>query len=83
MVSSLESGHSHLKTISLVNSRMIPVEEEDGGVSAPGTVHLYNFFIPADSPTCPHASIRNRPDGHVTGDLFEEVHPGCFAFRTF
>ncbi|KAF7339984.1 Acetyl-CoA synthetase-like protein [Mycena venus] len=42
---------------------------------------LYDFFIPASAPNCPHPSIRNRPDGHISGDLFEEVQKGYYAFR--
>ncbi|KAF8890319.1 acetyl-CoA synthetase-like protein [Mucidula mucida] len=46
-------------------------------------------FIPARdvkysdvvSPSCPHPGIRNRPNGHITGDLFEEVRPGWYIFR--
>ncbi|KAJ7183460.1 acetyl-CoA synthetase-like protein [Mycena filopes] len=43
---------------------------------------LYEFFLPARSRNCPHPSVRNRPpEGHVTGDLFEQVAPGRYAFR--
>ncbi|KAJ7592020.1 acetyl-CoA synthetase-like protein [Mycena floridula] len=42
---------------------------------------LYDLFIPEYADNCPHPWIRNRPDGHVTGDLFEEVQPGYYAFR--
>ncbi|KAJ7036755.1 acetyl-CoA synthetase-like protein [Mycena alexandri] len=43
---------------------------------------LYELFIPAHSRNCPHPSVRNRPpEGHVTGDLFEEVTPGRYVFR--
>ncbi|KAJ6544425.1 acetyl-CoA synthetase-like protein [Mycena capillaripes] len=37
---------------------------------------LFNLFVPSEADICPHPSIRNRPDGHITGDLFEEVEPG-------
>ncbi|KAJ7306919.1 hypothetical protein DFH08DRAFT_975715 [Mycena albidolilacea] len=37
---------------------------------------LFDLFLPAEADTCPHATVRNRPDGHITGDLFEEVKPG-------
>lgn len=46
----------------------------DGGV-------LYDLFIPAEADNCPHPSVQNRPDGHVTGDLFEEVRSGYYAYR--
>ncbi|KAF9477030.1 acetyl-CoA synthetase-like protein [Pholiota conissans] len=42
---------------------------------------LFDLFVPADAPNCPHPTIRNRPDGHITGDLFEETAPGMYAFR--
>ncbi|KAJ3512855.1 hypothetical protein NLJ89_g3283 [Agrocybe chaxingu] len=42
---------------------------------------LYDCFIPVDADNCPHRSIRNRPDGHITGDIFEETAPGLYAFR--
>ncbi|KAF7332970.1 Acetyl-CoA synthetase-like protein [Mycena venus] len=42
---------------------------------------LYDLFLPANADTCPHASVRNRPNGHITGDLFEEVKPGLYCFR--
>ncbi|KAF8174893.1 acetyl-CoA synthetase-like protein [Pholiota molesta] len=42
---------------------------------------IFDLFIPADAANCPHPSIRNRPDGHITGDLFEETSPGMYAFR--
>jgi hypothetical protein len=42
---------------------------------------LFDLFFPVESDNCPHASIRNRPDGHITGDLFEEVKPGVYCFR--
>ncbi|KAJ7661325.1 acetyl-CoA synthetase-like protein [Mycena polygramma] len=42
---------------------------------------LYDLFLPEDSPNCPHPSVRNRPNGHITGDLFEEVERGVYCFR--
>ncbi|KAJ7575415.1 hypothetical protein C8J56DRAFT_1063654 [Mycena floridula] len=30
---------------------------------------------------CPHEWVRNRSNGYVTGDLFEEVKPGLYAYR--
>jgi len=41
---------------------------------------LFDFFVPADAGNCPHLSITNRPDGHITGDLFEETAPGYYSF---
>ncbi|KAF8191520.1 acetyl-CoA synthetase-like protein [Mycena galopus ATCC 62051] len=42
---------------------------------------LFDLFLPAEANNCPHPSVRNRPDGHITGDLFEEVKPGLYCFR--
>ncbi|KAK7052664.1 acetyl-CoA synthetase-like protein [Favolaschia claudopus] len=42
---------------------------------------LFDLFLPAEADNCPHESVRNRPDGHITGDLFEEVKPGLYCFR--
>lgn len=44
---------------------------------------LFDIFVSSDAPNCPHPSIRNRPDGHITGDLFEEIEPGYYAFRAY
>jgi hypothetical protein len=44
---------------------------------------LFDLFLPAEADNCPHHSIRNRPDGHITGDLFEEVKPGLYCFRAW
>ncbi|KAF4623795.1 hypothetical protein D9613_001287 [Agrocybe pediades] len=46
-----------------------------------GTGMLFDCFLPADADNCPHPSIRNRPDGHITGDLFELTSEGLYAFR--
>ncbi|KAJ7907208.1 hypothetical protein B0H13DRAFT_1879813 [Mycena leptocephala] len=42
---------------------------------------LFDLFVPAEADNCPHPSVRNRPDGHITGDLFEETQPGLYCFR--
>ncbi|EIW54786.1 acetyl-CoA synthetase-like protein [Trametes versicolor FP-101664 SS1] len=81
MVASLDSGESYLRLASGVRCELRPLglgEKDDS--SAPSR-QLYEFFVSAESKTCPHPTIRNRPDGHVTGDLFEEVKPGCYVFR--
>ena len=41
---------------------------------------LLELVIPAESEDCPHISLRQK-DGHFhTGDLFQEVDPGSYAF---
>ncbi|KAG6861128.1 hypothetical protein C0995_003580 [Termitomyces sp. Mi166 len=56
--------------------QLIPLAEDDQYHT-----RLYDIFVPEDAPNCPHASYRNRPNGHVSGDLFEETKPGYFVFR--
>ncbi|KAJ7037809.1 acetyl-CoA synthetase-like protein [Mycena alexandri] len=52
--------------------------EGDGADESP----LYDLFIPAYSRNCPHPTVRNRPpNGHIAGDLFQEVRPGRYIFR--
>jgi hypothetical protein len=42
---------------------------------------LLELVILAQSEDCPDVSLR-QADGHFhTGDLFEEVTPGCYLFR--
>ncbi|KAI0641381.1 acetyl-CoA synthetase-like protein [Trametes meyenii] len=81
MIASLDSGESHLRLASEVKCELRPAGLADGENSSVSALQLYEFFVSADSKTCPHPSVRNRPDGHVTGDLFEEVKPGCYVFR--
>lgn len=53
----------------------------DGNADSSRDGVLYDLFVPDTAPNCPHPLVRNRPDGHSTGDLFEEVEPGFYAFR--
>ena len=79
MIAKLGSGDSYLRPVSEVKCKLVPVapEAEENGAA----LKLYDFLVLADSKTCPHPTLRNRPDGHVTGDLFEEVRPGHYVFR--
>ena len=44
---------------------------------------VLELVIPATSPDCPHPSVRQPEDGHFhTGDLFLEVVPGRYTFRS-
>ncbi|KAJ7226281.1 acetyl-CoA synthetase-like protein [Mycena rebaudengoi] len=67
---------------SFIPTSSISLEDLDGDAAAraKGGI-LHDLFIPASCGNCPHPAVRNRPDGHVTGDLFEEVQPGYYAFR--
>ena len=83
MIARLGSGESYLRPADIVDCRLVPVAPDDGESPASTALQLYDFHVLGSAKTCPHPSIRNRPDGHVTGDLFEEVKPGCYIFRTF
>ena len=44
---------------------------------------VLELVIPATSPDCPHPSVRQPEDGQFhTGDLFLEVIPGHYSFRS-
>lgn len=53
-----------------------PIEADDASAKP-----MSELVILSGSGDCPHGSLRG-PDGHFhTGDLFEEVLPGCYAGR--
>ncbi|KAL7277116.1 hypothetical protein ACG7TL_008961 [Trametes sanguinea] len=81
MVAQLDSGEPYLRPISEVKCDLAPAQSENGKNATSGALQLCEFHVSADSATCPHPTVRNRSDGHVTGDLFEEVKPGCYVFR--
>ncbi|KAI0765860.1 acetyl-CoA synthetase-like protein [Trametes elegans] len=81
MVASLGSGEPYLRLPPGAQCRLLPTDREDEERSSTPSVQLYDFFVSAELNTCPHPSVRNRPDGHVTGDLFAQVKPGCYVFR--
>ncbi|KAI0628624.1 acetyl-CoA synthetase-like protein [Trametes polyzona] len=81
MVASLASGEPYLRLAPQVKCQLIPADSDSGGKSSIHSLQLHLFFVSADSKTCPHPAVRNRPDGHVTEDLFEEVKPDCYVFR--
>jgi hypothetical protein len=78
-----------MRVLEGVDCRLIPAEALDRTDLDGDSEHraqggqLFDLFVPADADNCPHPLIRNRPDGHVTGDLFEEVQPGFYCFRGF
>ncbi|KAK7062155.1 acetyl-CoA synthetase-like protein [Favolaschia claudopus] len=44
------------------------------------TARLLELIVLAESPDCPDVSLRNPDDGDFhTGDLFQEVAPGCYV----
>jgi hypothetical protein len=45
------------------------------------TARLLELVVLADSPDCPHVSLRG-PDGNFhTGDLYQEISEGVYLFR--
>ena len=76
MVSELGAKESYMKPIKELGLELVPALH--GGESQ---TQLYDVYLPLTALNCPHPSVRNRPDGHVTGDLFEQVRPGYYAFR--
>lgn len=86
MVSDLKEPGSlpSMRLIEGMNCRLLPRRtltslNTDEGESH--DEHLFDFFVPEDAGNCLHSSVRNRPNGHITGDLFEETRPGYYAFR--
>ncbi|KAG6919695.1 hypothetical protein DXG01_002641 [Tephrocybe rancida] len=53
----------------------------DGNEGQDDHGELFDFFVPAEAGNCPHSRVRNRPNGHVTGDLFEETSAGYYIFQ--
>ena len=77
MISDLGSKENYLRPIPELGLKLVPSHSDSGTAQS----KLYDLFVPLTALNCPHASVRNRPDGHVTGDLFEEVKPGYYVFR--
>lgn len=69
------------KDLSLRRIPGLEIEFIPSTINDDNTIELFDLFIPQTGPNCPHASVRNRPNGHITGDLFEEVKPGYYLFR--
>lgn len=49
--------------------------------SQPPQNRLLELVILAQSPDCPHPSLRNSDGNFHTGDLFQEVQPGHYIYR--
>jgi hypothetical protein len=81
MISELGSTENFLRPIPELGLKLIPALNDVANGPAGSEKELYDLFVPLTALNCPHASVRNRPDGHITGDLFEEVKPGYYVFR--
>ncbi|KAG6816180.1 hypothetical protein H0H87_008054 [Tephrocybe sp. NHM501043] len=53
----------------------------EAAVGHQSTARLMELIIPAESPDCPHPSLRSDDGDFHTGDLFQEASPGLFVFR--
>ncbi|KAG6918488.1 hypothetical protein DXG01_014115 [Tephrocybe rancida] len=71
---------SLLRSLDGFNYRFISTAPE-AAVSHQSTARLMELVIPADSPDCPHPSLRGDDGDFHTGDLFQEASPGLFVFR--
>ena len=76
MISDLGAREGLLRPIPELGLRLVPALH-----AGDAQTQLFDLFLPLSALNCPHPAVRNRPDGHVTGDLFEEVKPGYYAFR--
>ncbi|KAJ7585901.1 acetyl-CoA synthetase-like protein [Mycena floridula] len=75
-----------LMRLTAPQAQMIPADIEQTDLDGDSSSRfqgraLYDLFIPDTAPNCPDPLVRNRSNGHVTGDLFEEVKPGLYAYR--
>ncbi|KAG6919674.1 hypothetical protein DXG01_002617 [Tephrocybe rancida] len=70
-----------LRLIEGMGCQLLPIASEGVDAERDDTTRIFDMFVPASAGNCPHPTVRNRPDGHITGDLFEEVKPGYYIFR--
>lgn len=76
MISDLGAKETYMRPIPELGLKLVPALH-----AGESQTQLYELFLPLTAPNCPHPSVRNLPNGHLTGDLFEEVKPGYYAFR--
>ncbi|KAF8520043.1 hypothetical protein JB92DRAFT_2709649 [Gautieria morchelliformis] len=68
----------YLRPLQGVSCAFLPIDKGDPGI----TNTMLELVILSSSGNCPDASFRSATDGHFhTGDLFEEVSPGCFVYK--
>ncbi|KAF8520046.1 hypothetical protein JB92DRAFT_2895881 [Gautieria morchelliformis] len=68
----------YLRPLQDVSCAFLPIHKGDPGV----TNAMLELVILSNSGDCPDSSFRSATDGHFhTGDLFEEVSPGCFVYK--
>ena len=81
-----ENNVAVLRPLEGVSYEFIPVQVNVSALKPDseslGTGAVSELVVLSDSPDCPHPSLRSPVDGHFhTGDLFEQVSPGCYVFR--
>ena len=81
MVSIRGAKENYLRPIPELGLELIPALDDKIAGSDASQKQLYDLFLPTTALNCPHPKVRNRPNGHITGDLFEEIKPGYYAFR--
>lgn len=81
MVSVRGAKENYLRPIPELGLELIPALNDKSSGSDASQKQLFDLFLPLTALNCPCPKVRNRPDGHITGDLFEEVKPGYYVFR--
>ncbi|KAJ3823060.1 hypothetical protein F5880DRAFT_1482940 [Lentinula raphanica] len=70
-----------LRPLDGVSYRFVPVDSEESEAGHQSTARLLEFVVSSESGDCPDRSLCG-PDGNFrTGDLFQEVTPGCYVSR--
>ncbi|KAF8464314.1 acetyl-CoA synthetase-like protein [Gautieria morchelliformis] len=68
----------YLRPLQDASCAFLPIHKGDPG----HTNAMLELVILSNSGDCPDSSFRSATDGHFhTGDLFEEVSPGCFVYK--
>ncbi|KAK7445745.1 hypothetical protein VKT23_014740 [Stygiomarasmius scandens] len=83
LISSFECGSnpSHLLPLDGVSYQFVPIQSSAADKDVhQSTSKLLEFVIMADSADCPDVSLRHADGNFHTGDLFQEISPGCYVF---
>lgn len=70
-----------LRPIPGTSYAFVPIDADTQSEGHKTSARMLELVILSSSGDCPHTSLRGS-DGHFhTGDLFQEVMPGSYAFR--
>ncbi|KAJ7693901.1 hypothetical protein B0H17DRAFT_932562 [Mycena rosella] len=58
--------------------KFVPIESSQSPGAHLSTARLLELIVLAESEDCPDASLRHADGDFHTGDLFQEVSPGCY-----